>query len=196
VTSASPGDGKSTTACNCAIVLAQSGYRVLLVDADMRRPTLHSKLALSMKTGLSACLAGAGNPEIAYLEVAGLPTLRVLSAGRTPPYPSEMIASETMRRLLDAWKNEFDHIVIDTPPVLAVTDAVILAKAADAVVVVARSGVTKYQSLVRARDVLRNVNARIAGVVVNDLGMDSVGYSDYYGTYGSAYKAYAANSQN
>lgn len=193
VTSASPGEGKTTTAANCAIVLAQSGHRVLLVDADMRRPSVHTRLGLPMNAGLSACLAGTEDPEAAYMKVDGLPALHVLGSGMTPPYPSELIASESMRRLLERWRNEFDHIVIDTPPVLAVTNAVILASTADAVIVVARSAVTGYQSLSRARDLLRRVNARIAGVVVNDLGLNSVGYSDYYGNDGKAYAAYTSS---
>ena len=190
VTSASPGEGKTTTAVNCAIVLAQSGHRVLLIDADMRRPTLHAKLGLPMNAGLSACLAGTKDPEDAYLKLDALPTLSVLGSGITPPYPSELIASESMQRLLERWRNEFDHIIIDTPPVLAVTDAVILSSTADAVIIVARSGVTGYQSLLRVRDMLRRVHARIAGVIVNDLPLNSVGYSEYYGNDGSAYAAY------
>jgi capsular exopolysaccharide synthesis family protein len=187
VTSASPGEGKTTTACNSAIVLAQTGHKVLLVDADMRRPMLHVRIGVDGTTGLSACLAGIEDPDSRFMKVESLPNLSVLPAGKTPPYPSEMIASESMRRLLERWRQEFDQIVIDTPPVLAVTDAVILASMADAVIVVARSGVTGYQSLCRTRDLLRKVHAKIAGVVVNDLGLNSVGYADYYGTYGSYY---------
>jgi capsular exopolysaccharide synthesis family protein len=177
-------------------VLAQSGHRVLLVDADMRRPTLHSKLGLPPNSGLSACLAGTEDPEAAYLKVPSLPTLSVLGSGVTPPYPSELIASDSMRQLLSRWRNEFDHIIIDTPPVLAVTDAVILASAADATIVVARAAVTGHQSLSRARDMLKRVHARIAGVVVNDLALNSVGYSDYYGHSGSAYAAYHSAGKN
>jgi succinoglycan biosynthesis transport protein ExoP len=195
ITSASAGEGKTTTACNSAIVLAQTGHKVLLVDADMRRPMLHTRIGVDGTTGLSACLAGMQDPDSVFLKVESLPNLYVLPAGKTPPYPSEMIASETMRHLLDRWRSEFDQIVIDTPPVLAVTDAVILSTMADAVIVVARSGVTGYQSLCRTRDLLRKVHAKIAGVVVNDLALNSVGYADYYGHYRSNYN-YNGNNEN
>jgi capsular exopolysaccharide synthesis family protein len=187
VTSSLPGEGKTTTACNSAIVLAQTGHKVLLVDADMRRPMLHARIGVDGSTGLSASLAGMQDPDSLFQKVENLPNLHVLPAGKTPPYPSEMIASENMRQLLDRWRQEFDQIVIDTPPVLAVTDAVILSTMADAVIVVARSGVTGHQSLCRTRDLLRKVHAKIAGVVVNDLGLNSIGYADYYGSYGSQY---------
>jgi capsular exopolysaccharide synthesis family protein len=151
---------------------------------------LHTRIGLSGDNGLSACLAGVHDPGTLFLKIESLPNLFVLPAGKTPPYPSEMIASESMRQLLERWRQEFDQIVIDTPPVLAVTDAVILSSMADAVIVVARSGVTGHQSLCRARDLLRKVHAKIAGVVVNDLGLNSVGYADYYGHYGSHYNNY------
>jgi succinoglycan biosynthesis transport protein ExoP len=190
ITSASPGEGKTTTSCNAAIVLAQSGRKVLLVDADMRRPTSHMRFGIPNGNGLSACLAGTVTTETAAQKVDVLPNLFLLPAGQIPPNPSELIGSEAMRQLLASWRSEFDHIIIDSPPVLAVTDAVILATMADSVIVVARSGVTGYQSLCRARDILRKVHARIAGVVVNDLGLNSAGYADYYGNYGSHYAAY------
>lgn len=104
-----------------------------------------------------------------------------------PRYPSEMLGSEAMRKLMLLWRTVFDHILIDAPPILAVTDAVALRTIADAVIVVARSGVTGYQSLCRARDILRKVNAKIAGVVVNDLGPNSAGYAGYYGHCGFHY---------
>jgi len=196
ITSPAMGEGKTTTACNAAIVLAQSGHKVLLIDADMRRPMLHNRIGVTGTTGLSACLAGIENPDSVLRQVESLPNLYVLPAGKTPPYPSEMIASDTMRRLMEHWRSEFDQVVIDTPPVLAVTDAVILSTMADAVIVMARSGVTGHQSLRRARDLLLKVNARIAGVVVNDLGLKSVGYADYYGYYGKHYYAENGNGSH
>ncbi|MGC2742373.1 MAG: polysaccharide biosynthesis tyrosine autokinase [Candidatus Angelobacter sp.] len=194
VTSASPGEGKTTTSVNTAIVMAQSGRKVLLVDADMRRPTSHMRFGVPNGNGLSACLAGTAVTEAATITVDVLPNLHVLPAGQIPPNPSELIGSDAMRRLLESWRADYDHIIIDSPPVLAVTDAVILATMADSVIVVARSGVTGSQSLCRARDILRKVHARIAGVVVNDLGLNSAGYADYYGNYGSHYAAYAGKN--
>lgn len=190
VTSALAGDGKSFTALNLAIVLAQANQRVLLLDADLRRPTLHNLLSLPMKGGLSACLAGTENPAAAVTEVKQVAGLHVIVAGYSPPYPAEMLASNAMRQLLERWRAEFGFIVLDTPPTLAVTDAAICASLADAVILVARSEKTGRQSLSRAREVLHRVHAKIAGAVVNDIGVDSAGYYAYYGHAGSKHHSY------
>jgi capsular exopolysaccharide synthesis family protein len=124
------------------------------------------------------------------VKIDEIPGLHVIPAGHMPPYPSEMLASDAMPQLLQRWREEFRYIVIDTPPVLAVTDAVVCARNADVVVLIARSKKTGRQSLLRARDVLRKVRANIAGVVVNDLSFDSVEYRGYYGHYGSDYRYY------
>jgi polysaccharide biosynthesis transport protein len=194
VTSAMMQEGKSFTALNLAVVLAQTGQKTLLVDADMRRPTIHKYLGIPSTKGLSACLAGTENPESVNLKIDEIPGLHVIPAGHMPPYPSEMLASDAMPQLLHRWREEFRYIVIDTPPVLAVTDAVVCARNADVVVLIARSKKTGRQSLLRARDVLRKVRANIAGVVVNDLAFDSVEYRGYYGHYGSDYHYYYNNA--
>jgi capsular exopolysaccharide synthesis family protein len=184
------GEGKSFNSINLAVVLAQTGNKVLLIDSDMRRPSVHRYLGMGLGTGLSGCLAGTQDPDKAPVAVDDIPGLHVVTAGHMPPYPSEMLASEAMPQLLQRWKNEFRHIVIDTPPVLAVTDAVVCARLCDVVVLIARSEKTGRQSLLRTRDVLRKVRANIAGVVVNDLSFDSVEYREYYGHYGSKYSNY------
>ena len=196
VTSAMMQEGKSFTALNLAVVLAQTGQKTLLVDADMRRPTIHKYLGISGTKGLSACLAGTEAPESMIVKVDEIPGLHVVPAGHMPPYPSEMLASDAMPQLLRGWREEFRYIVIDTPPVLAVTDAVVCARNADVVVLIARSKKTGRQSLLRARDVLRKVRANIAGVVVNDLAFDSVEYRGYYGHYGSDYRYYYHDGDN
>lgn len=188
VTSALMAEGKSFNSINLAVVLAQTGQKVLLVDSDMRRPSVHRYLGVPLGSGLSACLAGAH--DHAPTPVEGIPGLYVITAGHMPPYPSEMLASEAMPQLVQRWREQFRHIVIDTPPVLAVTDAVVCARCCDAVVLIARSEKTGRQSLVRARDILRKVRANVAGVVVNDLSFDSVEYRQYYGHYGSQYLSY------
>ena len=190
VTSAMMQEGKSFTALNLAVVLAQTGQKVLLVDSDMRRPAIHKYLGLPMNNGLSACLAGTADPSDVTIAVEEIPGLHVVPAGHMPPYPSEMLASDAMPRLLQHWREEFRYIIVDTPPVLAVTDAVVCARNADVVVLIARSEKTGRQSLVRTRDVLRKVRANIAGVVVNDLSFNSVEYRQYYGHYGSEYSYY------
>jgi polysaccharide biosynthesis transport protein len=196
VTSAMMQEGKSFIALNLAVVLAQTGQRTLLVDADMRRPTIHKYLGISSTQGLSGCLAGAGHPESMIIAIDAIPGLHVLPAGHMPPYPSEMLASDAMPNLLQSWRSEFRYIVIDTPPILAVTDAAVCARNADVVVLIARSKRTGRQSLIRARDVLRKVRANIAGVVVNDLSFNSVEYRGYYGHYGSDYHYYYHDGSN
>jgi len=181
VTSSLPQEGKSVTSTNCATVLAQAGRKVLLIDADMRRPTLQGYLGLKSGVGLSACLSGSRSDVPAAVPLPSMPTLEVITAGDRPPNPAELLASETMQILLTQWREKYDHIVIDTPPVLAVTDAVVLATLADCVVLVARSGQTGSQSLKRTVELLRRVNAKIAGVVVNDLALKSLAYAEYYG---------------
>jgi capsular exopolysaccharide synthesis family protein len=190
VTSAMMQEGKSFTALNLSVVLAQTGQKVLLIDSDMRRPAVHRYLGIPMNRGLSACLAGTEQPEDAVVAIEEIPGLHVVPAGHMPPYPSEMLASDAMPQLLQKWREQYRYIVIDTPPVLAVTDAVVCARNADVVVLIARSEQTGRQSLVRARDILRKVRANIAGVVVNDISFDSVEYRHYYGHYGSEYSYY------
>ncbi len=181
VTSSLPQEGKSVTSTNCAAVLAQAGRRVLLIDADMRRPTLHRYLGIKSPVGLSAYLSGSVSGAPAAIPLPNMPTLDVITAGEQPPNPAELLASESMQTLLNQCSEQYQHIVIDTPPVLAVTDAVVLASMADCVVLVARSGQTGSQSLKRTVELLRRVNAKIAGVVVNDLAPKSLAYAEYYG---------------
>jgi succinoglycan biosynthesis transport protein ExoP len=190
VTSGMMQEGKSFTALNLAVVLAQTGQKTLLVDADMRRPTIHKYLGISSVKGLSGCLAGTEDAESVIVKIDEIAGLHVIPAGHMPPYPSEMLASDAMPQLLRHWRELFRYIVIDTPPVLAVTDAAVCARNADVVVLIARSKRTGRQSLLRARDVLKKVRANIAGVVVNDLSFNSVEYRGYYGHYGSDYHYY------
>jgi polysaccharide biosynthesis transport protein len=196
VTSGMMQEGKSFVALNLAVVLAQTGQKTLLVDADMRRPTIHKYLGVSNTKGLSGCLAGTEKSEAMVVNIDGIPNLHVIPAGHMPPYPSEMLASDAMPQLLHLWREEFRYIVIDTPPILAVTDAAVCARNADVVVLIARSRKTGRQSLIRTRDILRKVRANIAGVVVNDLSFNSVEYRGYYGHYGSDYHYYYHDSSN
>jgi exopolysaccharide transport family protein len=196
VTSGMMQEGKSFIALNLAVVLAQTGQKTLLVDADMRRPTIHKYLGIASTKGLSACLAGNEKSEAMVVAIDGIPNLYVIPAGHMPPYPSEMLASDAMPQLLAHWREQFRYVVVDTPPILAVTDAAICARIADIVVLIARSKKTGRQSLIRARDVLRKVRANIAGVVVNDLSFDSAEYRGYYGHSGSDYHYYYHDSGN
>jgi capsular exopolysaccharide synthesis family protein len=183
VTSPMMQEGKSFVSINLAVVLAQSGQKVLLVDSDMRRPAVTKYLGVPMNAGLSACLAGTEDSAAMIVEIEEIPGLSILPAGHMPPYPSEMLGSEALSGLVQGWREKFRYIVIDTPPVLAVTDAVVSARVADVVILVVRSEKTRRQSLLRTRDLLKKVRANIAGVVVNDLSFSSVDYREYYGYY-------------
>jgi succinoglycan biosynthesis transport protein ExoP len=181
VTSALPQEGKTTVSLNSAIALAYQGAKVLLIDADLRRPELHSCLGVRAEPGLSELLSDEATLPVQAGACPKVPNLFLLPAGHRRPSPAEVLGSVRMRNLLNGCRERFDFVVIDTPPVLAVTDAVVLSKSADAVLLVVRSAQTSEQSLLRARDLLLRVNARIAGVLVNRANLHS---SDYYDSYG------------
>ncbi len=190
ITSALPREGKSTTSINTAIVLAQKGVRVLLIDADLRRPSVHKTLGLGPRIGLSNVLTGGASLQQATLRSPLLPNLYVLPAGTPPPNPAELMASSQMVEMLAVLRDQYDHIVVDTPPTLSVTDAVVLSPRADAVVLVIRSSQTTKPALRRARDILAQVNARVSGVLLNAVNLDSPDYYYYYeyqGKYGQRY---------
>jgi polysaccharide biosynthesis transport protein len=180
ITSALPQEGKTTTSINCAVVLAQKGVRVLLIDADLRRPSIHKTLGMGPRSGLSNVLTGSATLEQAITRSSALPNLSVLPAGTPPPNPAELLASTNMRDVLEELRGQYDHIVVDTPPTLSVTDAVVLSPRADAIVLVIRSGQTTKQALRRSRDVLMQVNAKVSGVLLNAVDLSSPDYYYYY----------------
>jgi polysaccharide biosynthesis transport protein len=191
VTSARPQEGKTTTSINTAIVLAQKGVRVLLVDADLRRPSVHKTLGMGPRSGLSNVLTGSATIQQTITTSPILPNLLIMPAGTPPPNPAELLASSNMRDLIMELRQQFDHIVIDTPPTLSVTDAVVLSPRADATILVIRSGQTTKQALRRARDILTQVNAHVAGVLLNAVDLTSPDYYYYYeyqGKYGQYYQ--------
>src|SRR5216684_3689055 len=167
VTSARPQEGKTTTSINTAIVLAQKGVRVLLVDGDLRRPSIHKTLGMGPRSGLSNVLTGSATLQQTITTSPVLPNLFIMPAGTPPPNPAELLASSNMRDLIVELRELYDHIVIDTPPTLSVTDAVVLSPRADATILVIRSGQTTKPALRRARDILMQVNAHVAGVLLN-----------------------------
>lgn len=190
VTSALPQEGKTTTSINTAIVMAQRGGRVLLIDADLRRPGVHKTLGITPRAGLSSLLTGSATIGEVIVRSPQLANLHVLPAGPQAPHPAELLGSELLRQHLETWKQEYDHIIIDTPPVLSVTDAVLLSVQADAVLVVIRSGQTTKTALRRARDLLVQVGARVVGVVVNAVDLNSPEHYYYYQYYDSSSKYY------
>jgi polysaccharide biosynthesis transport protein len=191
VTSALPQEGKTTTSINCAVVLAQKGIRVLLIDADLRRPSIHKTLGMGPRSGLSNVLTGSATLQSAITTSPILPNLDVLPAGTPPPNPAELLASSNMRDVLQELRGYYDHIVVDTPPTLSVTDAVVLSPRADAIVLVIRSGQTTKQALRRSRDILMQVNAKVSGVLLNAVDLSSPDYYYYYeyqGKYAQYYR--------
>jgi exopolysaccharide transport family protein len=197
VTSALPQEGKTTTSINCAVVLAQKGIRVLLIDADLRRPSIHKTLGMGPRSGLSNVLTGSATLEQAITRSPILPNLDVLAAGTPPPNPAELLASANMRDVLEQLRGHYDHIVVDTPPTLSVTDAVVLSPRVDSIVLVIRSGQTTKQALRRSRDVLMQVNAKVSGVLLNAVDLSSPDYYYYYeyqGKYSRYYRDEADGS--
>ena len=190
LTSATPSEGKTTVSINLACVLAQRNVRVLIIDADLRRPTVHHRFGLNGKIGLTSVLTGSVNLEDAIQTLPEIPQLDVLVSGPVPPFPTEMLGSETMRQLLERCKGIYTHIVMDSPPLLSVTDSVVLARDADAVVMIVRHGKSSKHAMRRARDLLVRSGAPVTGIVLNAVDLNSPEYYAYYGYYG--YTGYAA----
>lgn len=179
VTSAAPEEGKSLTAANLAVAFAQAGQRVVLVDADLRRPTLHRTFGLGRLAwgGLTSVLAGALDLQSALTDT-GIDGLRVLPSGPIPPNPAEMLGSQRMQALMAALDEHFDLAIYDTPPVLAVADASILAPAVDGTLLVVRAHRIGHPQARRAKEALEAVKARVLGVVLD--GVPTGRRGDYY----------------
>jgi len=191
VTSSLASEGKSTLSINLAILLAQHGKKVLLIDSDLRRPMLNKILGVKSEVGLSSILAGqySGEPSSAMCDLEEVPGLRVLCAGPVPPYPSELLGSEQLRILLEQWRKEFDFVLFDGAPVLPVTDSVILGGLVDANLLIARYGTTTRQSVERSYSLLCGVNGseRTIGIVINAVQQNKHSYYAYYGYSKSEY---------
>jgi protein-tyrosine kinase len=183
VTSSSPGEGKSTTVANFGVVLAQTGSRVCLIDSDLRRPTLHRIFGLGNSRGLTtALLEGLSLTEVA--QPTNVPNLSVLTSGPLPPNPAELVGSNRMREALEAAVADFDMILLDSPPVVSVADAVALATFADGVVMVVQTGKVPHEVIRRATGQILAVKGRILGVVMNGVNLKRDGYYyDYYRYY-------------
>jgi capsular exopolysaccharide synthesis family protein len=189
VTSSLPGEGKTVTAINSALVLAQQGRRVLLVDADLRKPTLHREFNLSNERGLSSLLLDTSSEAMSIIQHEQVPSLFVLCAGEAQPMAAELLGSSRMRDLMTSWRAQYDYIVLDTPPILAVTDAIRLTSLADSALLITRLGQTPRDALARTCDMLNQERIPVLGIVINGVNPRSPG-SYYYGNYPGLSKTY------
>lgn len=176
VTSSVPGEGKSTTSGNLALSLAQSGNKVLLVDCDMRKPSIHKKFKISNISGTAELLLR----KESFEDVANFynENLTIITAGKIPPNPSEMLSSRAMTAFIKEMKNEFKYIILDTPPLQAVTDAQVLSTKADGVLLVVRAGSTKRDAVLNSVDLIKKVKGKVIGMVLN--GVENKKNSYYY----------------
>jgi succinoglycan biosynthesis transport protein ExoP len=184
VTSSLPGEGKTTVSTNLAIALARLRRRVLLVDTDLRRPSVHSAMRLSTNTGLGALLRKPAALDEVVVSCPDVPNLFVLPAGPINLSEDTELLVSSFKDLVDRWRIQFDHIIIDTPPVLAMTDAVRMSVEADSVILVIRAGQVAKKEFLRAQDLLLRVNARLTGFVLNGEDLSSSQFQNYYGYYG------------
>jgi capsular exopolysaccharide synthesis family protein len=185
ISSPGPNEGKSTTSINFAVMLAQLGERVLLVDADIRRPALHRAMDILREPGLTDLLVGAADVRTA-IRPNVLPNLDVLPSGPFPSNPSELLNSKKMQQLLRDFEGTYNHIILDSPPILAVTDSAILGTHTDGLVLVLRSGETEQRAAERAVDQVRRVGVRVFGAVLNEVASSTVEesyYMQYYYSY-------------
>lgn len=194
ITSAFMGEGKSTTCINLAITFAQTGSRVLLVDADMRKPTVHRKLDITNDKGLAHLLGNFCTMDEAIIHTAHA-NLDVITSGHIPPNPAELLASDTMGELLDELEGHYDYIFIDTPPVNIVTDATVLAQRVSGMIVVVRQERTHHKDVANALETLEFAKAKVLGFILHGVKEEKHTYGKYgkYSKYGYSrygYKAY------
>lgn len=182
VTSAAPFEGKTLNSVNLALTMAQAGSRTLLIDSDMRKPRIHEIFGAENDRGLIDLLISSESPEN-VLQPTPDENLFILPAGKTPPNPSELLSSEQMRKVLNRLSNTFDRIILDSPPLIAVTDGVILSSMTEGTVLVVQAGRTGKESVRRAVKLLQDVGARILGVILNNLEFKDYRYGYYYPYY-------------
>ena len=195
VTSALPGEGKTTTALHTAMVLSQTGARTLLLDLDMRKPAMARALSADSSLGMSNYLSG--NSDLSsQIQSVGVPDLFLLGAGPHPPNPAELLGSTRMSTALDLLRDYFTYIVVDSPPIISVTDALIVAGQVDGVLLVVHGGKTPRDAVRRASEQLHNVGARILGGMINNVDVRKSEYSYYYRYYYYSYEGYYAENES
>jgi len=181
VTSSSPKEGKSTTISNLAITIAQGGQKVLLIDTDLRRPIVHSIFGYNKEPGITNYLVGRAQIDD-IIRKSPIANLDIITSGTIPPNPSELIGTQRMKEMLKMFRERYDIVLMDSPPIIAVTDPQVLAKIADGIIIILLSGQTQIELAKRSIDAIRKVNAKITGFVLNSF--------DFNNSYGSYYKYY------
>jgi capsular exopolysaccharide synthesis family protein len=185
ITSAGPGEGKTRTAANLAVVLANAGYKTVLIDADFRRPSQHKIFGRVRNVGMSNLILQDVPEADAIVAVEQVPNLWLVTSGPIPPNPSELLGSGRVKELMARMRNAFTYVIIDTPPVNAVTDAAILASAASGTILVVEQGRTTFPALGHAKQLLDRVGAHTMGVVMNKVRASAGSYAYEYGYYGT-----------
>ena len=179
MTSSAPGEGKATTLCNVAMTMADAGHKVIIIDCDLRKPRIHKFFEVSNRVGITDILLK-GEDFKSFLRGGFHPNLEIITSGKIPSNPSEILYSNAMKNLIEKIKMEYDYVFIDTPPVIAVTDAVIMSQYIDGVVLVCSSGKTEVEMVKKAKESLAKVNANILGVVLNKIPLKGQKYANYY----------------
>ena len=191
VTSSVQSEGKSSTACNTAYALSEAGHKVLLLEADLRRPSLGSKLGIARTPGVTNLLITRGDYKEAIQHCELAPKLDILTSGDIPPNPSELLASNRMMKLMEQLKQDYDYIIVDLPPITAVSDALAVSKNLDGVVLVVRGGVSDQHMLAESLRQLEMVNVSVLGFVYREDDSNSKKYSYRYSKkYYKYYNAY------
>ncbi|WP_432662612.1 CpsD/CapB family tyrosine-protein kinase [Wukongibacter baidiensis] len=179
ITSAAPEEGKSTTVSNLAITMAQADKRILLIDADLRKPKLHNTFGLSNISGLTTSLVM--NEKLEHVTKKNVvPGLDIITSGPKPPNPSEILASKAMKELIEQTRESYDKVLLDSPPIGMVTDPAVLSAIADGTILVIDSGKTHIENAQKAKNLLEKVNANILGVVLNKIPVSTKNYYNYY----------------
>ncbi|MEH7252009.1 CpsD/CapB family tyrosine-protein kinase [Neobacillus niacini] len=181
VTSSGPGEGKSTSAANLAVVFAQLGKKVLLVDADLRKPTAHRTFGVNNLFGFTSVITKQATLEKTVLETEEK-DLYLLTSGPVPPNPAELLSSKLMEQFIEEAKEVFDYVILDTPPLLAVADPQIIANKVDGAIFVVSSGRTEIEQAKKAKELLENAQSKLLGVILNNKEMKNNDYYYYYGT--------------
>jgi capsular exopolysaccharide synthesis family protein len=186
VSSPNPGEGKTTTVINTAIALSQTGVQVIIIDADMRKPRVHNVLGKENGVGLSSFLSGNADLE-STIQKSRVPNLYYVPSGPIPPNPSELLGSALFKKMIESLGSRFSYMIIDSPPLLAFSDSVIISTNVDGVIMVVIGGKTPRETLKRSKEVLLQVDAKILGVVINRVKMGGSAYGSYYHRYYTYY---------